>query len=235
MCFKTDWIVLQTKCGNLCSKYIQIKCKLAELCDECVLERRQKIYAKIYYKFENSDVRKLILWTLGTNWRGNDGYTRLNVAWTKFRKRMYHERGFQPVFRVTETGSKGGFLHIHFLNTGFLKHSRVLFHWRKTTSLLGANVNYSSRKSDPIKAINYLMKYMTKHPKKPSLNYEKVDILAKTVKYSWLGEWYKIKFEKLDKFQCKHDYDWSFYNLIERWDGKRSKKMNSYFINQSLN
>jgi len=231
VCLKTDWTVLQSKCENLCSKFFQVKCKLSELCKECVLDRRKKIYAKIYFKYNVHKPEKLVLWTLGTNWKGNSSYKDLQKAWTNFRKSMYHVDGFSPVFRVTEQGSKSGHLHIHFLNTGFLSHARALYTWRRVSNNSGANVNYSSKESDPTKAINYLMKYMTKHPKFPSINSNSVEILRHSVKYSWLGEWYKIKFDKYEPPLCKHGKSYSFYNMIYQWDGLFNEKIQDYFNN----
>ena len=234
VCFGTKWTVVQAKCENSCSRYYQLKCKLAELCTECVNERRQKLYAKIRYKFENSNSNSLVLWTLGTNWRGNDNYKLLQRCWSKFRKSMYHVNGFKPVFRVTEQGSKGGYLHIHFLNTDFLRHSIALRQWSRITKIRDPNVNFSDKEGSVDKAINYLMKYMSKGSKTTVKNRESVDILRKTIKYSWLGEWYKIKFEKLDAPLCKDGYTYSYYNSVNEWDGLRSKSLYNSPIRSSF-
>ena len=233
VCYSTTWTVVQTKCIDVCSRYYKIKCKLGKLCSECVIERRQKLYAKIYYKLENSDVRELVLWTVGTNWRGNDKYRILQRCWTNFRRRLYHHmEGFKPVFRVTEEGYKGGYLHIHFLNNGgFMEYFEVRRHWSEVTGIREPNVEFSSQVGENSKAINYLMKYLEKGQEISSKNKERVDILRNTVKYSWLGEWYKIKFEKFDAPLCKHEFTYSFYTTIKEWDGLRIGKLNTYLIN----
>ncbi len=105
-------------------------------------------------------------------------------------------RGWKPLVYVIEIGTKG-YLHIHFINEGFLLHSplpglmdkSVIEHWRELTGEDG-NVHFKGKRSDPKKAFYYLAKYIGKQMKEYRT-------------YSYLGRLYKTKMKKSDPFRCK--------------------------------
>ncbi len=194
-----------------CYKYVQIKCRLDRLCFECQIERRKRLYGKIAEKLDKSGIGNNIrLWTFGTNYRDNrENRARLQGHWVKFRAIMSKYNYKRGLFRVTEAGSKGGFLHIHMLYSGYILHNFALRHWRRITGI-SSNVNLSSYRGNSKKAINYTLKYMTKGSKADLLDRNRV-----VIKYSWMGLWYKIKFDKYEALGCRHGEQWKWSHIID--------------------
>jgi len=225
VCSSREWIVLKGKCRKNCLKFVQRKCKLNDLCKTCRIDRRDAIYAKLFFKMDKSTVgNDLRLWTLGTNWRyggtGSYNYKRIQYCWRVLRALYRTNIEWAPVFRVTETGSSGGYLHIHFLQHGFLHHGDLLREWSRITEIKNPNVRFSSKKGDSKKAINYLVKYMTKGSFNKNKSFQSMNF----VKYSWLGEWYKIKFDEFDPEQCHHGNGWIKNKFVIDYTGLLSKE-----------
>jgi len=66
---------------------------------------------------------------------------------------------------------------------------------------------------------------MTKGSKQANPNKKITFHSMNHVKYSWLGEWYKIKFDKMKSIGCKHEESWAISHSIEDWDGRFNKKL----------
>lgn len=191
--------------GVLCAQYhnssFPIRCRK---CKTCILQYRRVLYAKFYYKLniliETLGRPIFYFWTLGTDLLDTDeSRLQLKEYWKLFRHRMknftnnygwFEESGkrvkrrtfsWRALFYVIESGSEGGRLHFHILVNGYADHDVVLYHWRDITGVL-ANVNYTKKKEYMTneKALNYMLKYITKQ----------------RGRYYWLGDFHKIKFLK---------------------------------------
>jgi len=87
---------------------------------------------------------------------------------------------FPVVFRVLEVG-KRGYLHYHFVSSGFMDHSKVLEVWRSLTGE-ASNVHVSGHRGrhDPKRLVGYLTKYLTKS----------------SCEYRWCGAFYGLGRER---------------------------------------
>ncbi len=215
-CLRGRWITLI--CGDfVCGFQIPMRCPVSNLCPPCGKQRRSVITAKILQRHNMTTYQippQLNLWTLGTSLHqsGEDSMKLIAQYWKYFRMRMNLKKAWKPLFRVVESGSKSGYLHIHFINNGYLDHSFVMKIWRDITKEPG-NVNYSKKSIDPKLAIFYLTKYLTKS----------------MAKYSVLGEWRKQKLPEFPKRVCKeHELPYEYYVSIEGWYGANQQSLDDH-------
>ncbi len=202
-CARGKYLVI--KCLNGCWKYIPQRCPVSEMCFNCSIQRRSVILARLYSKYSETSksIQGIVLWTLGTDLKNtSEGRKLLSNHWKYFRARMNKLADWNPLFRVVETGSKGRYLHIHYLNNGFMKHADVLRAWREVTGK-STNVNFSRKNMDPKIAIRYAGKYMTKDASK----------------FSFLGLWYGRKESTYIPEPCIHGDYLNFYNTIVDSEG----------------
>ncbi len=197
-CARGTWIVLS--CLNGCWKYIQAKCPVSRMCDNCSISRRATILARLYssYDLNPKSIKTIVLWTIGTDLKSDvESRKKLAIFWKYFRARMNKNAKWSPLFRVVEAGSRGGRLHIHFLNNGYLSHKFVIKAWREVTRS-NANVNFSNKAMSPKYAIRYAAKYLTKDMSK----------------FTFLGAWYGRQENNYDPGYCKHGDTLIYYNTM---------------------
>lgn len=139
--------------------------------------------------------------------RGNTGKVKVLFTW-------------KALFYVVEAGSLGGRLHFHILVDTYADHSVVIHHWRDITGTL-ANVNFTEKRDYMTneKALNYMLKYITKQ----------------RGRYYWLGEFHKIKFAAYarDAPRCLRtqyvnlytEYSCNDSDLIYTWDVNSKERM----------
>ncbi len=206
-----------------CYKYVQIKCRLDRLCIECQTERRKRLYGKIAEKLEKSGIGNNVrLWTFGTSLRDSrENRIQLQSWCTKFRLLMHKYNYRRALFRVTEAGSKRGLLHIHLLYSGYILHNWAKTHWRRLTGE-SSNVNLSSHRGNAKKAINYVLKYMTKGS---STNKLDVTDVTKLRKYKRMAI-FRISPERgkkmgfnVDFFDREFKVDYNRVNIRYSWLG----------------
>lgn len=203
-----ETIILATGCGCCTVEVIQ-RCRKAAKCEICQSLWIRGLYGKFCTRKRRSGhaADKAILWTLGTSCRDTEhGRALLGESWRLFRMRMDNYTDWSPIFRVVETGSKGGRLHIHFVETAYLEHETVLEAWRSVTGE-SANVNFSyiygegsENSFDDI--LPYLLKYLLKDGSK----------------YSWLGAFYKAGAGVRPGAVCEHGKTWEFPDFPREWD-----------------
>lgn len=189
-------VTLTTGCGCCMIEVLQ-RCRKADNCGLCQSMWIRGLYRKFYTRKRRSDetVEQAILWTLGTSSDAtDDGRALLADSWRLFRMWMDNYSDWKPIFRVVETGAKGGKLHIHFIATRYLEHEVVLEAWR-TAIGEKANVNFSYIPGyDGENILGYLLKYLTKEDSK----------------YSWLGTFYKAGEGEKERRFCEHGRPWEF-------------------------
>ncbi len=199
-CAQARWAVMVCEYGS-CWKYFQQRCPVSKMCDNCQIQRRRVILARLHSKYEENikSIQAVVLWTIGSNLKNTDkGRKTLAVHWKYFRARMNKKAEWDPLFRVVEAGSQGRYLHIHFLNNGFLSHPTVLGAWRDVTKNK-SNVNFSDKKLPPKYAFRYAAKYLSKDASK----------------FTFLGKFYGIR--KMESVpECKeHGTTFIYHNTME--------------------
>lgn len=202
-CARAQWIVLSCRYG--CWKYIIEKCPVSRMCDNCSIRRRNVILARLYSRYDETkeSIPSIVLWTIGTNLKDSEKSLKiLSEFWKYFRARMNKNAKWSPLFRVVEAGTRGGYLHIHFLNNGYLSHKFVMKAWREVTRTR-ANVNYSEKGMSPKHAIRYAAKYLTKD----------------LSKYTFLGIWYGRDKNKFEAGECEHGVTLKYWNIMDDSSG----------------
>lgn len=212
-----DWIALKPFQDN-CYKYVVKKHSKSARCLLCMELWTKQFYFKFFYKLDvwsqSNELNELYLWTVGTSLDDTPvNRKRINYFWTKFRARMNKYTSWEPIFKVTERGSTGRKLHIHFLSVNKITHRVVLRHWRQVVREK-ANVNFSGYSSVNVnKALFYLTKYLLKD----------------NSRYSWLGPFYKIHIPKLLPSECAHSFRFQYYTQINNWDGLNEEDLEVIF------
>ena len=190
--------------GNACCYWMVVRrCRKAANCDYCKNTWKRGLEYKFYLRFRASGVivRYPVLWTLGTNYDADDdGRGLLREQWNKFRQWMDKHTDWKPIFRVVETGSKGGRLHIHFISIDYIEHELVTSIWRGCTNLK-ANINFIRfGDSDLNLAFQYMLKYLTKDK---SL-------------YSWMGPFYNVDVRRTRRKLCEHGNKYEYVYMREQ-------------------
>ncbi len=200
-----DTMWLSTRCA-CCQIEVIVRCPKAANCGICQSLWIKGLYRKFYTRKRRSGdiVEQAILWSLGSSKLDTEHErAALGDSWKRFRMWMDNYSNWKPIFRVVETGSKGGRLHIHFIATRYLDHEVVLEAWRNAIGER-ANVNFSyiPHSDDTSSILNYLLKYLTKE----------------TSRYSWLGAFYKAgEGEKIEAV-CEHGKSWEFLDFPREWE-----------------
>lgn len=238
---------LRCGCRNIFIPY-NCRTLSPDSCEYCRYRRAGKFFHDFYYKYNRALGKSwddIQMWTLGTSIKYTYSYNfseekyyhnlgEIISIWQKFNTMMkvyskrsqikldcdidvYKECGiarlmkrecerhyfsypkfnWNPLVYVVEAGSTGERLHIHLLHKGFLKQSIVKAIWRFQTKEK-SNVNF-------VKADNvgYLAKYVSKS----------------LLKYSFLGQLYKVKLPRREKVCYKCDSSWELMSQgIEKMD-----------------
>ncbi len=208
-CARGQWTVIRCLAG-ICYRYIQQRCPVIRMCDNCSIQRRMVILARLHsvYRENRKFIKGIVLWTIGTKLKNTvDGRKTLSEFWKYFRSRMNKKAEWEPLFRVVEAGSKGKRLHIHFLNNGFLSHKIVLQAWREVTRE-NSNVNFSDHSLPPEYALRYAAKYLSKDASK----------------YSFLGIFYGKSQSRSGSGCNAHGEPFIYYQSIEDKKGLVGQK-----------
>ncbi len=150
----------------------------------------------------NEHIRDVAFGTLGTNLK-DSALNRLQVEewWQLIRKYLNKNTDWSPLFRVVEKGSKGGYLHIHFLYQNYVNQGWLKVQWARTTKIKDPHVDLRRVQKKHVNIVHTLW-YTTKYVTKESS------------KYSWLGEFYgKYSRDKPDKDADAPE--WRFWNIVE--------------------
>ncbi len=230
----TNSVFIGVLCENSHRSSFPTRCRK---CGNCVKQYRRVLYAKFFFKLKeykllnSGNSPKFYFWTLGTSFLDTDvSIKQLRVYWKLFRHRMKNftknnsawycvsddEKKIKSVnfvwkglFYVIEKGSVGGRLHFHILVNGYSAHNVVVYHWR---DIIGekSNVNFTKKKDYMTneRALNYMLKYITKD----------------AGRYYWLGDFWKIKFEKYDKEVRSCEFCVSL-NLIYTWNIQQTERV----------
>lgn len=152
-------------------------------CDWCDYCRAVNIQQDFLWRLDHcgQNIHNLYMWSLGSSLHDTT-FNRKTMRghWTKFRTYFSKRGGFPVVFRVLETGRRG-YLHFHFVATGFMAHAEVLAKWRSLTGE-ASNVHVSGQNGaqNPKALAKYLTKYLTKE----------------TSQYRWCGSFYGLGKER---------------------------------------
>jgi len=198
-----DHMVGYVTTGHGCCCWMVVKpCRKADNCDYCrdVWKRGLEYQFYLRYRASGVIVRYPILWTLGTNYDADgDGRRLLREHWNSFRQWMDKNTDWKPIFRVVETGAKGGKLHIHFISIDYIEHELVTSIWRGCTNLK-ANINFMRFDHlDLNRPLQYMLKYLSKG----------ISL------YSWMGPFYNVDIKKRKHLICIHGNKYEYIRLLE--------------------
>ncbi len=160
-------------------------------CPWCDFVRAEGIAREFIRRMEAIDERfeHLNMWSLGTSMGDTPANRkRLLEWWRKFTKHFAKYEHWSGLFRVVEVGHRG-FLHIHFVCSGYLPHQKVLEFWRGLTGQK-SNVHVSGQKGrqNPERLVKYLTKYLSKE----------------TTSYRWLGVFHGVGGERRTQEVQRH-------------------------------
>jgi hypothetical protein len=211
-CSRPKWFHASCATGHVRKKLLRCR-----KCDWCIdAWARQKRWDLMMRYEENIDKmpEEVTMWTAGTNWKYTDeNYKKIKRCYQLFMKRVRKQGRHQVLLRVFELGSKGGYLHVHWIaNTDHYiaqKYWRGI--WSEITGVVNPNFGYARRKqcvhcdkivkmhyryhcqdnqfkkADPRRAMMYLTKYLSKENQKvPGGGRMKTALyVGKSMWYSW--------------------------------------------------
>ncbi len=196
--------------GEGCCMVMAIRrCPKGDDCMICNDRWVRGLYGRFADRLERSGalIAETVLWTLGTSM--DDSLANraiLRKHWNRFRVWMDKHTDWSPIFRVVETGSKAGKLHIHFISTNFIDHEVVLGIWRGFSGE-NSNVNFSFNPGGDVHDIlRYMIKYLVKDKSR----------------YSWMGFLYEVGKKEVVKKSCEHGLQWEYMAWYEVGPGDPS-------------
>lgn len=180
-------------------------------CEPCQLAYYYQKRAEIRDRFDQvsllDKVSAVYMWTVGSNLHVDDpkSLDTFNLMWKKFNSRLQKHIPYQMYFRVFEAGSKGNYLHAHFITSTWMKHSCtywskkpeiqlisvptacktkcVMCIWRLISEEFTGELNANVHVSDPAKSLKKINKARLEAGLKPYKSLRPKYALMYLVKY----------------------------------------------------
>lgn len=168
-----------------------LRCRNCDNCSHAYyFQKRAELKQRAKHYLQQNNIKKVYLWTLGTSLLNTpDNVKKLSGYWKKFNSHSQKKFPYDLLVRVYEAGTKGNRLHVHFITSTQIPFFQVRQMWGEFTNQVDpitnkpyCNVNYSTpdkslsrvnkarisegkapmRRLNPLSAIMYLAKYLTK-------------------------------------------------------------------------